>query len=177
MVLITDSRMNGVPNHLHILVTIGYIGMILGAIDPMEGSIIVLVASGLILLGTYLGNSERSLIIFWLWVFLAITAGVAALWGFSIAGGIGGASERSMWWGLLFLPYPVAWSVGIWGPESPRWVLWSGIGVGVWYLAIFVMTLDSTFPTAADEGAIVGILIGAIGALTIGGCIYRLRKR
>ncbi len=151
--------------------------MILGAVDPMEGSVIILPGSGLILLGTYLGNSERSLIIFRLWVFLLIAAGVAALWGFSFAGGIGGASGPSMWWGLLFLPYPIAWSVGVWGPDSPRWVLWLSIGVSVWYIAIFAMTMKSTFITGGNEGTIVGIVIGTTGALTISGCVYRLRKR
>ena len=150
--------------------------MILGAIDPMEGSVIILLGSGLILLVAYLSKCQRSLIIYRIRVFVSITIGVAALWAFSIAEGIGATTEFSMWWGLLVLPYPIAWSVGIWGPDSPRWVLWLGIGVSVWYMAIFAMTLKSTFTAGADEGTIVGILIGIIGVLTTSGCIYRLRK-
>ena len=150
--------------------------MILGAMDPMEGAFIILPGSGLVLLGTYLSHSEPWLVTYRLWVFLMITIGVAALLGFSMLGGIGGTSGYSMWWGLLFLPYPIAWSFGIWGPDSPRWVLWLGIGVGFWYIAILAMMLKSTFTTGADEGTIAGILIGIIGALTISGCIYRLRK-
>lgn len=167
--------MNTVTSRSHILVTIGNIAMLIGAIDPMEGSFIILPGSGLVLLGTYLSHSERWLITYRVWVFLMITVGVAALWGFSMAGGIGGTSELSIWWGLLVLPYPIGWSVGIWGPDSPRWVLWLGIGVGFWYLVILVMTLK--FTAGINEGSTVGILIGVIGALTISGCIYRLRKR
>jgi hypothetical protein len=159
------------------LVTIGYTAMLIGAIDPMEGAFIILPGSGLVLLGTYLSRSERWLVLYRFWIFLMITIGVAAMLGFTILGGIGGTTDYSLWWGLLFLPYPIAWSVGIWGPDSPRWVLWLGIGAGVWYLAILVMTQYFTFAAEADVGTIVGILIGIIGALTISGCIYRLRNR
>ena len=168
--------MNTATPRSRMLTTIGFIGMIIGAMDPMEGAFIILPGSGLVLLGTYLGRSEKRLITYRLWVFLMILVGVAALVGFSMLGGLGGPSQYSMWWGLLILPYPLAWSAGIWGLDSPRWVLWLGIGVSVWYLAIFSMTLKSTFTAGADEGTIVGTLIGGIGALTMGGCIYRLRK-
>ena len=159
-----------------ILVTAGFIGMILGGMDPMEGSVIIVPGCGLVLLGVYLGGYERSMIVYRAWVFVLTAIGVAALWGLSVAGGIGGASDFSMWWGLLILPYPFAWSAGIWGPGSPRWVLWLGIGVSAWYLAIFYMTLRSTLTTGANETHITGFLLGIIGVLTISGCIYRLRK-
>jgi len=159
----------------HILVTIGNIAVLVGALDPMEGSLVILPGSGLVLLGTYLSHSERWLITYRLWVFFMITVGVAALVGLTIAGGFGGTTELSIWWGLLVMPYLIGWSMGIWGPDSPRWVLWLGLGVGVWYLAILVMTLK--YSASVDEGSASGIVVGAIGALTISGCIYRLRKR
>ena len=46
-----------------------------------------------------------------------------------------------MWWGLLILPYLIGWTVGIWGPGSPRWMVWLGIPVGIWYLTIFTMAV------------------------------------
>jgi len=165
--------MNTATPRSQILITIGFIAMLIGAIDPMEGSLAILPGSGLILLGTYLSHSERRLITYRLWVFLMIAIGVAALFGFSLVGGIGGTSELSMWWGLLVLPYPLAWSAGIWSPDSPRWVLWFGIAVGVWYLAILVMTLK--FSAGMDEGSTAVFLLGIIGAMTITGCLYRLR--
>jgi hypothetical protein len=48
----------------------------------------------------------------------------------------------------------------------PRWVLWLGIGVGLWYVALLSMGLGAAT-----------IIMAAIGLLTIGGCIYRLWKR
>jgi hypothetical protein len=33
----------------------------------------------------------------------------------SLFGGIGGNTGRSMWWGLVILPYPVGWIIGVAG--------------------------------------------------------------
>jgi hypothetical protein len=86
-----------------------------------------------------------------------------------------------MWWGVLILPYLIGWSMGIWGPGSPRWLLWPGIVVGLWYLVLLAMVLKTS---GRHHGAMPGamsampvIIIAAIGVLTIGGCICRLRKR
>ena len=57
---------------------------------------------------------------------------------------------------LLMLPYPIGWSLGIWGPGSPGWMLWLGIGVGLWYWTILVIALNrSAFVSS-------GIVIPAI---------------
>lgn len=159
------------------LLIAGYIAMLIGAIDPMEGSLLILPGSALVALGTFLGNENRGIIIYRLWSFFLIIIGVAALWVTTMLGGIGGTSEYSMWWGLFFLPYPIGWSMGIWGPDSPRWVLWSGIGIGVWYLVMLAMILrmSANFDEPASTLIFVGF-IAAIGLVTIGGCIYRLRK-
>lgn len=159
-----------------LLTTIGYIAMILGAIDPMEGSVVILPGSALVLGGYYLAGSDRSVVIYRFWVFIMITIGVAALWGFSMVGGIGGESTYSMWWGLTMLPYPVAWSFGIWAPGSPRWVLWSGIVVSAWYMMMLIIILTHAIAQQNIENAITGIVIGIIAVLTTAGCIYRLRR-
>lgn len=161
-----------------ILIIAGSIAMVIGAIDPMEGSVVILPGSGLVALGTFLGSSERRLIAYRAWVFVLIVIGVGALWGFSMVGGFGGHSGRSMWWGVLILPYLIGWSMGIWGPGSPRWLLLLGSVIGLWYLAIPVMILmqsraDPRRPVVPEAL----IVIAAIGVLTIGGCISRLRRR
>ena len=169
-----------------ILTVVGGIAMVVGAIDPMEGSLLIVPGAGLMALGAYLAQAERRVIAYRVWVFILIAIGVGALWGLSAVGGFGGSSGRSMWWGVLILPYLIGWSMGIWGPGSSRWLLWLGIGVGLWYLTILAfllkhearggtLRLDGTtlFGWLASPGAIIGI----IGVLTIGGCIYRLRKR
>ena len=105
-------------------------------------------------------------------MFILIALGVVALWGLSSGGGFGGDSERSMWWGLLVLPYPIGWSLGIWGPNSPRWLLRLGMGVGLWHVAILALALSRPGGAAS---ALPGMVIGGIGILTIVGCLSRLR--
>ena len=156
-----------------VLVMAGYIGMVIGAIDPLEGSLLILPGSGLVALGTYLSQSERRFTAYRVWVFLLIAIGVGAMWGLSSVGGIGGGSGRSMWWGVLILPYLIGWSMGIWGPGSPRWLLWLGIGVSLWYLAILAMVLAR--PGRLPGGA--AIVFTIFGVLTIVGCVHGLRRR
>lgn len=158
-----------------ILVIVGSIAMLVGAIDPMEGSLVILPGSGLLALGTYLGRHERRLIAYRVWVFILIAIGVGALWGLSAVGGFGGPSGRSIWWGVLILPYLIGWSVGIWGPDSPRWLPWLGIVVGLWYLTLLGMALKG--PHGTVPMLIAPIVLAATGVLTIGGCIFRLRRR
>lgn len=98
-----------------ILVTLGGIAMLLGTVDPLEGSVLILPGSGLIALGIFIGKSQRSVIRYWLWVFGLIAVGVAAMFVLSAFGGIGGKSGHSMWWGVLMLPYPVGWLMALAG--------------------------------------------------------------
>lgn len=126
--------------------------MVVGAIDPMEGSLLILPGSGMVALGTFLGQSERRFIAYRVWVFILITIGVGALWGLSMVGGIGGKSGHSMWWGVLILPYLIGWCMGVVGPGSPRWLLMLGIVVGLWYLAIPVMVFKSSGRSHGDMG-------------------------
>jgi hypothetical protein len=110
------------------------------------------------------------------WVFILIAIGVGALWGLSMVGGIGGKSGHSIWWGLLILPYLLGWTMGIAGPGSPRWLLISGIAVSLWYLAIPLIVLNGAGRNRGDLGVTPSILVGALGVLTIGSCIIRLRN-
>jgi len=157
-----------------VLVMLGSLAMVVGAIDPMEGSAIILPGSLLVALGTVLGQCERRLIAYRVAVFILIAIGVGAMWILSSAGGIGGKSGLSMWWGVLILPYLVGWSMGIWGPGSPRWLLVSGIGVGLWYLTILAMVLKHS---RSHGGSLPAIIIAVVGVLTIAGCVGRLIKR
>jgi hypothetical protein len=67
--------------------------------------------------------------------------------------------------------------MGIWGADSPRWVLWSGTVVGTWYL-VMMLLISIRITANVDESAeslVFAGFIGLIGMLTIGGCSYRLR--
>jgi hypothetical protein len=158
-----------------ILLIFGGIAMLVGAVDPLEGSLLILPGSGLVALGTYLGQAERWLITFRVWVFILIAIGVGAMTGLTAVGGIGGRSGHSMWWGLLILPYLIGWSLGIWGPGAPRWIAGLAITVGLWYLTIFAMALRGRAHAGGKWTGPV-MIIAAFGLVTIGGCIYRLSR-
>ena len=157
-----------------ILVIVGGIAMLVGAIDPMEGSLVILPGSGLFAFGAFLGQHERRLIAYRVWVFILIAIGVGAMWGLPLIRRFGGASGFSMWWEVLVLPYLIGWSMGIWGPGSPRWLLLLGIVVGLLYQAILAMVL---LQAGQRRGLLAPIVVSAIGVLTIVGCIWRLRNR
>jgi hypothetical protein len=83
--------------------------MVFGVLDPMEGSVVILVGSGLVALGTWLGHHDKALATYRTWLFGIIAFGVIALFVLSAMGGFGGETGRSLWWGLVLLPYPVGW--------------------------------------------------------------------
>ena len=98
-----------------ILAVVGGIAMLVGTLDPLEGSLLILPGSGLVALGVFLGRKERRTILYWASAFVLIAVGVAALFALSAVGGIGGKSGHSMWWGVLMLPYPVGWLMALVG--------------------------------------------------------------
>jgi hypothetical protein len=108
-------------------------------------------------------------------VFILIAAGVAAMWGVSTVGGFGGSSGRSMWWGVLLLPYAAGWVMAVWGPGSPRWFSWLALVVGLWYLAIPTMMLLRGMERRGP-GSAAPLVLGAVGIVTIAGCAIRLKK-
>ncbi len=89
--------------------------MLLGTIDPLEGSPLILLGSGMVALGMWLGQHERNTLLYWAWAFILIAVGVNAMVALSAAGGIGGKSGHSMWWGVLMLPYPLGWLMALLG--------------------------------------------------------------
>lgn len=94
-----------------ILIGTGLVGMLIGALDPMEGSLVILPGTGITALGAMLAHSRQRLRLYAAFVIVAV--GVVALFGLSAIGGIGGHSGHSMWWGLLILPYPLGWIAGL----------------------------------------------------------------
>ena len=98
-----------------ILKVLGSIAMMLGTLDPLEGSLLILPGSGLVALGMYLSGKDRRTVLYWVWTFILIAVGVGAMFALSAVGGIGGKSGRSMWWGVLMLPYPAGWLLALAG--------------------------------------------------------------
>ena len=95
------------------LVVAGLAAILLGTVDPLEGSIVILAGIALAALGAFLARSPLRNRMY-LALALAVV-GIGAMWGLSAVGGFGGQSGRSTWWALTIAPYPVAWALGIAG--------------------------------------------------------------
>jgi uncharacterized membrane protein YbhN (UPF0104 family) len=85
----------------------GVISIIIGALDPLEGSILIMIGSALLALSAYITSDKHSKIFTVSLVMILI--GVAFMFYFSSLGGFGGTSTLSWWWGLLILPFPIGW--------------------------------------------------------------------
>ena len=88
-----------------ILCIAGMVVMVVGCIDPLEGSLLILPGTLLVALAAFLGGSRHLNLACWAFGLTAV--GVGILFGLSALGGVGGETGRSMWWMLVVLPYPV----------------------------------------------------------------------
>jgi hypothetical protein len=96
---------------IRILYWVGVTALIIGAIDPLEGSVVVGAGSAMLVLSSYLSHDR-----YWklfLELFFLIIIGIFFLFYFSTLGGFGGNSSLSWWWGALILPYPIGWLLTI----------------------------------------------------------------
>jgi hypothetical protein len=90
-----------------LLFIIGIVALIIGAIDPLEGS--VLICGGAVLISVaVLAAHDRHRYLF-LAATISILIGTAMLFYMSSLGGIGKGTSYSMWWALVFLPLPLGW--------------------------------------------------------------------
>jgi hypothetical protein len=89
---------------------IGIALIVLGSLDPMEGSILINIGSILLAISGFILGRR------WKWwsliASISITIGVISLWSVSSLGGFD--PETEWWWLLAILPYPVGW-LGILG--------------------------------------------------------------
>ena len=111
--------MSGRPRWSRGLLIAGLVAMVIGTIDPLEGSVVILLGGGLAAAGALLGKSRhRGLLC---WAFGLLAAGVVAMIVLSVLGGTGGNTGRSNWWLLVVLPYPIGWLVGLIGAILGLW--------------------------------------------------------
>jgi len=82
---------------------------IIGTIDPLEGS--VLIIAGSILLATLSFINKNPAYKIYLTASTLITIGVVFIFYIASIGGFGGSSTLSLWYGLLILPYPIGWLI------------------------------------------------------------------
>jgi hypothetical protein len=93
------------PKWLRIVYIAGVVLSIIGLIDPMEGSMVILLGCALTTLTTYIAKDRHQKI--FLINFILMLIGVFFLFFLSSFGGLG-KGALSWWWGILILPYPVA---------------------------------------------------------------------
>ena len=96
-----DRRMRWV----RILCIVGMAAMVIGCVDPLEGSLLILPGSALVALAAFFGRSRHLRIAGWAFALTAV--GVVILHGLSALGGVGGDTGRSVAWLLVVLPYPI----------------------------------------------------------------------
>jgi hypothetical protein len=108
-----ESKGHVMHNRSRILVISGLVLMLAGALDPLEGSVVIMAGSALAAAAAFFGKSGCYRLQVTAFGLMAI--GVIALFGLSALGGIGGNSGRSMWWLAICVPYPVGWVTGLVG--------------------------------------------------------------
>lgn len=89
----------------------GVAALILGVLDPMEGSVLIAIGSIMLVFSTFMNNDP-----YWKYFLISsalILTGVTFLFYLSSTGGFGNNSEKSWWWGALILPYPAGWFITV----------------------------------------------------------------
>ena len=93
------------PERTALYLKIGIALVLLGSLDPMEGSLVINVGSIVIAICSWIQNNR------WKWWSLTatslITIGVVSLWTISSLGGF--EPETEWWWIFAILPYPAGW--------------------------------------------------------------------
>ncbi|HMM12418.1 MAG TPA: hypothetical protein PKE03_10030 [Bacteroidales bacterium] len=98
-------------NWMRIMYIVGVIALAIGALDPLEGSVVIVAGIILTTLSTYLVHDRHRKV--FLTAAMMIIVGVFFLFYLSSLGGFGGNSSLSWWWGTLILPYPLGWLIAI----------------------------------------------------------------
>lgn len=89
-----------------ILSVIGVVALLIGALDPMEGSFVIVPATAVIALSAFLARNRFRQLAYWGFGLTAI--GVGWMFIISALGGFGGETGRSMWWQLPCCHIPLA---------------------------------------------------------------------
>jgi hypothetical protein len=129
----------------NILTFVGLIAMVVGALDPFHG-IIILPGSGLVALGAFVGKSQSRKLLYLAFAFVVLGVGIMA--GVGTFTGHG----RSEWWTLSYLPYPAGWIMGLVGTIGKsryRKLL---------FVALFLIVVGIGVMSALDRGSMFFVL-------------------
>ena len=156
--------------------TLGHLLALLGAVDPLEGAVLVVAGFALVALHTWLGGAPRGLVAYRAGVAAMAAVGVAVLVFISSRGGLGGPAGVPVSWAWLILPYPAALVAGFSGPGGPPWVAWGGCAVGLGYLGIAAMLAWRPPPQVGDP-ADIAALLASLGLALLAACAARIMLR
>lgn len=92
---------------IRILFISGIVSFFVGTIDPLEGSVLIVLGSFLMALSTHLQLDKQR--VGYSVAFASIVVGVLILFYMSSLGGIGGNTGRPMWYMVFLAPYPIGW--------------------------------------------------------------------
>ena len=99
--------MSVVAGRHRVVAVVGLIALVVGVVDPLEGSLLILPASCAVALVARLAGSRYERL---LYIGLALVLfGFAAIWIMTAIGGVGGSTDRSAWWALLAVPILPGW--------------------------------------------------------------------
>jgi hypothetical protein len=167
--------MNARQFFAQILVIVGLAALLLGALDPLDGCIVILAGSALVYIGARLRKSRYHLLLGAGLVLVLL--GVAAMFVLGRLGGVGGRSQHSTWWLLLMLPYPIGWlmalagTVALVGKGWHRVCLCCAAVLVVLAIATFVTLCQlrgvnrSTFLLVVGTPYLTGLTLALIGAI------------
>lgn len=160
-----------------IMVFVGFAAIVMGAFDPLEGVFLIAPGSVILALAAFFGATRHRRVSY---VSIAlIAAAFVSILGMSSLGGFGGNAPllHSNWWGLLLLPYPVGWIMGVAGGALVLTSLFNGwwarivAGGGVLVAAVLLGRIASFRLVPLWLAALVVIL--GIVATTL---VYRSEK-
>jgi len=105
--------MTAVPWWHRALLVVGTLLMVVGAIDPLEGSMLILPGVMLVALETFLGGSRFTRLLARAGALVAL--GIVMMFASSARGGFGGPNGLPWWTMIFLLPYPAGWIMGLVG--------------------------------------------------------------
>jgi hypothetical protein len=95
------------------ILILGLVAMILGALDPLEGSVVVVAGAALATIAAAVSRTRGRHFLYAALPLILI--GVGFMWGLSAVGGFGGSTGRTLWWWAAIVPYPIGWVLGLVG--------------------------------------------------------------
>lgn len=160
-----------------IMVFAGFAAIVVGTFDPLEGVFLIAPGSVTLALAAFLGGTRHRRVAYASVALIA--AAFVLILGMSGLGGFGGNAPllHSNWWGLLLLPYPVGWIMGVAGGALVLTSLFNGwwarivAGGGVLVAALLLGRIAS-FRLVPLWVAVLVVVLGVV-ATTL---VYRSEK-